>query len=95
MNTMNITLKTVNASNFMGIIRIVLNETKEGDVIHPDTVSSYLESERQIKVNSDRVSIFLKLLTEMEFFDVIYGTKPQDDFPIKCYKRTAKRNDIF
>ena len=39
MNTMNITLKTVNASNFMGIIRIVLNETKEGDVIHPDTVS--------------------------------------------------------
>ena len=81
MNTMNITLKTVNASNFMGIIRIVLNETKEGDVIHPDTVSSYLESERQIKVNSDRVSIFLKLLTEMEFFDVVYGTKPQEDFP--------------
>lgn len=95
MAKMTVQVNTTKATNLTKIIRIILEELVEGDVVRASSVSDYLKSEMNIDCSYQQTGTFLTLLAEMGFFTVTYATVYNSDNVSRCYTRTRKVNDIF
>lgn len=92
---MTVQVNTTKTTNLTKIIKIILEELVEGDVVRASSVSDYLLSEKNISCSYQQTGTFLTLLAEMGFFAVTYATVSNSDNVSRCYTRTRKVNDIF
>jgi hypothetical protein len=92
---MTVQVNTTKTTNFTKIIKIILEELAEGDVVRASSVSDYLKFEMNISCSYQQTGTLLTLLAEMGFFTVIYATMDNSDNVSRCYTRTRKVNDIF